>query len=160
MAKSNLETAIDQAAADFAMVVIDAVKSSTLQQLIALQESNIANATPGRKPGRPPKRKPGRPVGSTAAKTAKKKTTRKKRVVKNYPQCSYPGCETNRFPRGKGFCGEHWKMWLAGKVKDAEFYVKKEARQAQKAASENKKPAKKKVVTKKAAPTAPAPVAE
>ena len=41
MAKSNLESAIGRAAADFALVVVEAVKSATLQELIALQQDGV-----------------------------------------------------------------------------------------------------------------------
>jgi hypothetical protein len=72
-------------------------------------------AKPGRKPGRPPKAKPGRKPGrKPAAAKVVKAPAKKKRVVKNYPKCSVPGCGKNRFPRGKGMCGEHYKQSLAG----------------------------------------------
>ncbi len=85
---------------------------------------------PKRKPGPKPKLKPGpkpklKPGPKPATKTKKAvaaKPLKKKRVVKNYPQCAFPKCNSNRFPRGKGFCGEHWRMWLAGKIKDASTY--------------------------------------
>jgi hypothetical protein len=64
------------------------------------------------------KRGPGRPRKVTIEDTSSKR----KRVVKNYPKCAYPGCTKNRFVRGKGFCGDHWRMWLAGKIKSAEEY--------------------------------------
>jgi hypothetical protein len=117
------------------MEIVEAVKGASLQELIALQGGKTPKRR-GRKPGPKPKKKPGRPK-KTAAKrgpgrpkkkvAAKKKvaTKKKKRVVKNYPKCAYPRCNKNRFPRGKGFCGEHWRQWKAGKIKDAEFYLKK-----------------------------------
>jgi len=46
-------------------------------------------------------------------------------VVKNYPKCAYPKCNKNRFPRGKSFCGEHWRQWKASKIKAASTYKKK-----------------------------------
>jgi hypothetical protein len=120
MARKTLEKAIASAAKDFALQIIDAVKGATLQELIALQEGKPVRR--GRKPGRPAKKK------------AAKKTVKKKRVVKNYPKCAYPKCNKNRFPRGKGFCGNHWRQWKAGKIKAASTY---------------KKPAAKKKVTRK-----------
>ena len=42
---------------------------------------------------------------------------------RGYPKCAYPGCGENRFVRGKGFCGEHWKQWKAGEIESAEYYL-------------------------------------
>jgi hypothetical protein len=116
MARSNLEKAIAEAAQGFALQVIEAVKGATLQELIALQQEGKPKRR-GRKPGPKPK--------AAAKKAAKKAPAKKKRVVKNYPKCAYPRCNKNRFPRGKGFCGEHWKAFEAGKIKSAESYKKK-----------------------------------
>lgn len=41
-------------------------------------------------------------------------------------RCAYPGCENQRAKRGKGFCGQHHKMWREGKVKDAGQYPAKD----------------------------------
>ena len=127
--KTSLETAIAKAAQAFAMEIVEAVKGASLQELLALQGEKPKRR--GRKPGPKPKakakakakRKPGRPKKKVVAK--KKVAVKKKRVVKNYPKCAYPRCNKNRFPRGKGFCGDHWRQWKAGKVKDAESYKKK-----------------------------------
>ena len=54
MAKSQLEKAISQAANDFALQIIEAVKASTLEELLALQNAEAPKKR-GRKPGRPPK---------------------------------------------------------------------------------------------------------
>ena len=72
--------------------------------------------------------RPAAPRGEKkAAHPSPKRTAKasKKRVVENYPKCAYPGCNKNRFPRGKGFCGEHWKMWVKGKISDAGHYIAK-----------------------------------
>ena len=72
-------------------------------------------AKPGRKPGRPPKakpgRKPGRPAKATSKKITKKaaKTSANKKRSINYPKCSVPGCGKNRYAKGNGLCGEHFK---------------------------------------------------
>jgi hypothetical protein len=159
MKKTQLETAIEQAAATFALEIVNAVKGSTLQELIALQGGEDAappaRKKPGPKPGRkktgpkpgrkktgpkpgrkktgpkPGRKKPGpKPGRKKVAVKAVPKAVRKpalaskKRVVRNYPKCAYPGCENNRFVRGKGFCGEHWRLWKAGKIKSAEKYKK------------------------------------
>ena len=131
MAKSNLEKAVSEAAAKFALEIVEAVKGATLQELIALQ-GEVKPKRRGRKPGPKPKKKPGPKPGKkkTAQKATKKAVAvkapaKKKRVVKNYPKCAYPKCNKNRFPRGKGFCGEHWKLFEAGKIKSAEHYKKK-----------------------------------
>ncbi len=134
MPKSNLEKSISEAAEKFALEVVDAVRNATLQELIALQAGE-APKKPGRKPGRPPGRKPGRPPGRKPGrppgrkpgpkpKAAADKVVKKKRVARNYPKCAYPGCDNNRFPRGKGFCGEHWRQWKSKKIKSSAYYEK------------------------------------
>ena len=63
-------------------------------------------------------RRPGRPKKVKAAPTkAARKTVRKKRH--NYPKCAYPGCNMNRFPRGGGYCGIHWRLFKAGEIAPA-----------------------------------------
>ena len=120
MPRITLEKTIEKAAAEFAGQIISAVKTATLQDLIVLQGGRAGRAKPGPKPGS--RRKPGRkPRAKTAAKSTATKT-RKKRVVKNYPKCAFPRCNNNRFPRGKGFCGDHWRKWEQGKIKDAAYY--------------------------------------
>ena len=57
MAKNNLEIAIAESAGKFALEIVNAIKASSLQELIALQE---APKKRGRKPGPKPKTKPGR----------------------------------------------------------------------------------------------------
>ena len=106
-----LEKQIEEAAAAFALQVIDAVKKATLQELMALQAEGATGKRRGRKPGN--------------AAEPKKVDGRKNRIVKNYPKCAYPKCNNNRFPRGEGFCGEHWRQWQAGKIKSAAEYAKK-----------------------------------
>ena len=117
MPKSEIKKQIEDAAMSFALQIVEAVKSATLEELIALQQTDAPTKAPvrrGRKPG--PKAK---------AAPAKKVDGRKNRIVKNYPKCAYPKCKNNRFPRGKGYCGEHWRMWKAGKIKAASTYKKK-----------------------------------
>ncbi|MCK9461350.1 MAG: hypothetical protein M0R80_17105 [Proteobacteria bacterium] len=130
---SQLASAIEKAADAFARSIITAVQVATLQELFAVQGGAAPAATggkrrgrppkakPGRKPGRPPKgkpgRKPGRPAKAMAAKATAKKSVkkaakapaRKKRRKINYPKCSVPGCGKNRYARGNGMCGEHFK---------------------------------------------------
>jgi len=82
--------------------------------------TKTAKGKPGRKPGRPPKakpgRKPGRPPKATAKKITKKaaKTSANKKRSINYPKCSVPGCGQNRYARGNGMCGEHFRASKAG----------------------------------------------
>lgn len=130
MAKHTLEKAIQEAAEQFAMQIVEAVKKASLQELISLQETPSTKRR-GRKPGPKPKgtkaakktaAKPGRP--RKTAKKAAAAPAKKKRVVKNYPKCAYPGCDKNRFVRGKGFCGEHFKQFQAGEIKAASEYKK------------------------------------
>jgi len=136
MAKTTLEKTIEEAANAFALEIVEAVKNATLQELISMQ---AGTATP--KAGRPKKTvsettaKPGRPK-SRAIKTPTPKKGRATKAIRkpagkkvakatrNYPKCAYPGCNKNRFARGKGFCGEHWKMSLAGEIKTADAYTK------------------------------------
>jgi hypothetical protein len=111
---SQLASVIEKAADAFAREIIEAVKGSSLQELLALSGGTA------RKPGRPPKakpgRKPGRPAKATAAKaTAKKiakktvKTSANKKRSINFPKCSVPGCGKNRYAKGNGMCGAHFK---------------------------------------------------
>lgn len=64
MPKSKLETNIQKAASDFALTIVEAVKGSTLDELMALQGKTPTRR--GRKPGPKPKarKKPGRKPGS------------------------------------------------------------------------------------------------
>jgi len=141
MPKSTLESAIQKAASDFALTIVEAVKGSTLDELMALQGETPKRR--GRKPGRPkkkakpgpkPKKKVGRPPKAKTAtrkkpgpkpkaKSAatKKSAANKKRSI-NYPKCAYPGCKNNRYARGKGFCGDHFKEFKAGKIAPADSY--------------------------------------
>jgi hypothetical protein len=103
---SQLASAIEKAADAFAREIIAAVKAATLQELLAMQEGAIAT---GAKPrGRPPKARPGRKPGRPA-----KTAANKKRKI-NYPKCSVPGCGTNRYAKGNGMCGAHFKASKGG----------------------------------------------
>ena len=151
MANKSLEQAVSEAAQAFALEVVEAVKGASLQELMALQGApKRLGRKPGPKPGTKRKKKPGpkpgakRGPGRPKKKVAVKKVATKKRIVKNYPKCAYPGCGKNRFPRGKGFCGDHWRQWKDGKIKAASAYAKSPAKKVAK-----KKPAKKKVSAKK-----------
>lgn len=124
MSKSHLEQVISEAASQFALTIVDVLKSATLEEMLEMQKS-VGSRT-GRTPAAPAPVAP-RAVAAPAAPRAEapaasRVSKKKKRVVKNYPKCAYPGCDKNRFPRGKGFCGEHWRDWQAGKIKDAESY--------------------------------------
>lgn len=105
MSKTSLEQTIAEAAQIFAAQVIDAVKGATVQELIAMHGATSTSTQSGRRPEM---------SDPSAAAPVKK--------VKNYPKCAYPGCNKNRFVRGKGFCGEHWRLWKNGKIKSAEYY--------------------------------------
>jgi len=139
---SNLQSAIENAANAFAKEIIAAVKGATLQELLAMRDvadatpgrkrgrppkakpgrkpGRPAKAKPGRKPGRPPKAKPGRKPGRPAKVTAKKitkkvaKTAANKKRSINYPKCSVPGCGKNRYAKGNGMCGEHFRASKVG----------------------------------------------
>ena len=131
---SQLASVIEKAAETFAREIIVAVKGASLQELLAMQGVAAAparkrgrppKAKPGRKPGRPAKVKPGRKPGRPAKATAKKATAKKlpkkaamtsanKKRSANYPKCSVPGCGKNRYAKGNGMCGEHFKASKAG----------------------------------------------
>ncbi len=66
-------------------------------------------------------KKPAGMATEKKAATARKKGKKKKAA--NYPMCAYPGCGKNRYPRGKGFCGEHFRMWLAGEIASADEFL-------------------------------------
>jgi hypothetical protein len=111
---SQLTYTIEKAASTFALSIIAAVKGASLQELLALQ------GCAARKRGRPPKaklgRKPGRPAKATAVKASAKKIAKKtamtaanKKRSANYPKCSVPGCGKNRYSKGNGMCGAHFK---------------------------------------------------
>jgi len=112
---SNLQSAIEKAADAFAREIIDAVKAASLQELLGVRE--IAVEAPARRRGRPPKaataKKPVKKVAKKAAKKAIKAPAKKKRHI-NYPKCSVPGCKKNRYARGNGMCGDHFKASKKG----------------------------------------------
>ena len=125
MAKSQLEKAISEAANDFALQIIEAVKASTLEELLALQ-----GAEAPKRRGRPPKsateeEAPPRSGEKTRPSGQKSQSCQegRQRKKRNYPKCAYPECKKNKFARGKGFCGEHAKMFEAGEIESAEYYA-------------------------------------
>lgn len=123
MPKTTLEQVILEAARQFAIQVVEVVKSSTLQELLHLQGEARSRS------------RRGRPLAAEKDATT---TATKVKKFKNYPKCAYPKCNKNRFVRGKGFCGDHWRAWLEGKIKAADAY------------KADKASAKKKIVKKRA----------
>jgi hypothetical protein len=121
MPKTQLQKAIEQAVENFASNIVGAVRGATVQELVVLQSGETIKS-PGRGPGRRPASKI---VAQVEVSTDKVAPEKKKRVVRNYPKCAYPRCRRNRFVRGKGYCGKHWKMWLAGEIESADHYKKK-----------------------------------
>ena len=121
MPKTQLQKSIEQAVDNFASNIVGAVRGATIEELMVLQSGETLKS-PGKGPGRRPAAKT---VEQAEVSTDKVTPEKKKRVVKNYPTCAYPRCRRNRFVRGKGFCGKHWKMWLAGEIKSADNYKKK-----------------------------------
>lgn len=106
MPKSIFEKAITEAANVFALQVVEAVKYASLQELVDIQDSELST-------------KSRRALETKGASKSSAASVKKKR---NYPKCAYPGCEKNRFPRGKGFCGEHWRQFKAREIKAAGEY--------------------------------------
>jgi len=101
MRKTGLTKAIDAAIVEFTDLMLDAVRELPLDELSALRgEDLIVRPEPEPEPALRPKRK-GR-------------AKRKKHLV-----CAYPGCDRNRFVRGHGYCGKHWKRWKRGELPDA-----------------------------------------
>lgn len=100
MPKTGLEKAIAEAVADFTDFVMDAVRELPIDELSALRGEDLI-VRPEPEPAPEPKRK-GR-------------ARRKK-----HPKCAFPGCTRNRFVRGRGYCGKHWKRWKRGELPDAQ----------------------------------------
>jgi hypothetical protein len=108
IAMSNLTSAIEKAAGDFALSIIAAVRGASLHELFALlggtatRRGRPPRARSGRKPGR----KPGRP---TEPKAIARKTGTKTRKKIEWPKCKQRGCTKNAWAQGSGYCGEHAK---------------------------------------------------
>ncbi|MCU0662624.1 MAG: SWIM zinc finger family protein [Myxococcota bacterium] len=49
----------------------------------------------------------------------------KESVPRKFPTCVFPGCDKNRFVRGRGYCGEHWKRWQQGEILGSDEMVKR-----------------------------------
>ncbi len=112
MARTNFEQEIQDAVQDFALRIVEAVKGATLQELTFVNDAAPFPAFRKNKPGPKPR----------ITRDDEAPVPKKKRVVRNYPKCAYPDCEKNRFVRGKGFCGAHWRQFEAGEINDADFY--------------------------------------
>lgn len=121
-----LKERMDVLIGEFADKIIGLMKEQLFGSMAGLVQ---AEAPVRRRPGRPvgsksvkkrgPKgRRPGRPKKAKTAPTkTARKTVRKKR--RNYPKCAFPGCRNNRFPRGGGYCGKHWRANKAGELATA-----------------------------------------
>ena len=57
-------------------------------------------------------KKSAKKVAKKAAMAAPKRSAENRRSISS-PKCSVQGCGKNRYPRGKGMCGEHYKAALA-----------------------------------------------
>ena len=107
---NKLTQNIELAAQNFAKAIVDLITQASLQELLELQ-----NVKTSRGPGRPAKVKAEEDI--EAAKP------RKKRKKHDYPKCAHPECNKNKWARGEGFCGEHYKAWKARKIKAAKHYL-------------------------------------
>ncbi len=130
MPSNRLDDLIISSASEFALRIINAVRSATIQELTDFEMKPVPNRPTrrlvrhgGQAPIQPPapdmdqqpiQHSDQPPMAAPTLKPRKKRT--------NYPKCAYPGCEKNRFPRGKGFCGDHWRKWELGEIKSAEEY--------------------------------------
>ncbi|MDD5308623.1 MAG: hypothetical protein PHU25_14995 [Deltaproteobacteria bacterium] len=104
---TQLHAAIENAATAFSARIVALVQGATFGEISALHVGTTKAKT-GRKPGRP-----------KAATTAAKSEANKMRSL-NYPKCSVPGCGKNRYAKGNGMCGEHFRAKQAtgqGKTK-------------------------------------------
>jgi excisionase family DNA binding protein len=99
MPKTGLERAIDAAVEDFTEYIVDAVRDLPLEELSVIRGEDLVVRAEVSEPE--PK------VDTEEPPPAKEKTRLK---------CSYPGCTKNRFVRGHGYCGKHWRWWKKGKI--------------------------------------------
>jgi len=107
---------VREAVGNFVGVIIDAVKASTLQELLELTDGAPTARKPGKRRGRPPgrstsRRKLGRPAKAATKRAGGTAATApaKKRAKIAWPKCKHPGCEKNAWRRGDGYCGDHFK---------------------------------------------------
>lgn len=162
--KTDLETAIQQAADRFAMEILELVRNATVDELAALtsvqaaldaRKTSPGKATATRKRGRPAQaegavttraatRKRGRPPGASAAKKPRKKRA--------WPKCTSPGCDKNVYmPSGdKKMCYQHY-LEAGGKPSPLVAYKKQQAAEKDAEPAPKKAPSKKKTVIRKAA---------
>jgi len=110
MRKTGLEKAIDSAVAEFTDLMLDAVREMPLEELAALRGEDLV-VRPEPVEIEPPKEG----VGDDPAPAPAKK--------KVHPPCVYPGCTKNRFVRGRGYCGKHFRQWRKGKIEDPKTYA-------------------------------------
>ena len=101
MQRRKLEVDVARLVQDFAMELIEAVKKSSLAELAAIK----GGAGPGPKPAE-----------AEARATGGRRRAGGKRRKFNYPKCKIEGCGRNRYARGQGFCGLHFKEYEAGKI--------------------------------------------
>lgn len=122
-----LKETLDKLAKKFAEDIVSTIKNSSFADIAQIQSQAISamRAAVGKKRGRKPGRKPAKPGrrGKKAATAKAAKVVRKKR--KNYPKCVYPGCSKNRFVRGGGYCGDHWRKYKNGEIGPASDYKEK-----------------------------------
>lgn len=162
--RTDLETAIQDAADDFIAQILKLVRGATVDELAALTTATTTFAAHKRaepkdapkRRGRPPKvdvaeapaRKPGRPPKVREEEPPKTKE-RKKRA---WPKCSVKGCEKNVYmPSGAAkMCYQHY-LKQGGKPSPLVAYRKKQSDDKEGKKPAAKKPAKKKTVLRKAA---------
>ena len=121
MPKTTLEKSIENAAADFALAIVGAVKGATLAELIALQKGD-KRKKPGRKPGRKPKAKaaPAKKAGKRISSADKAKLL--DNIVAHLKKNPESGCSTiaKKFKLPSRKMGLYLKELRAkGKVKTA-----------------------------------------
>jgi excisionase family DNA binding protein len=117
MPKTGLERAIEEAVTEFTEFIIEAVKDLPLEELSELRGEDlierpdlVEDVQPEPEPHLEPK----------AAPAPEYEQETKKKV---YPKCVYPGCTKNRFVRGRGYCGKHFRQWRKGKIEDPEVFA-------------------------------------
>jgi len=108
MPKTGLERAIDVAVADFTELIVEAIRMMPLDELSRIRDEDLIVRPEPVEPDEPEAK-----ADSMAETVAAKKV---------HPTCIYPGCEKNRFVRGRGFCGKHFRKWRKGKIADPEVF--------------------------------------
>lgn len=114
MPKTDLEKAIDDAVSEFTDFVVDAVRDLPLDELSELRGEDLIV-----RPKIPVASKP-----ELVERVEPEPAPKASEAEKERPKCAFPDCERNRFVRGQGYCGKHWKKWKRGEIEGAGSWLK------------------------------------